>query len=253
MLDAKPVMTPGTPDEKQDAAGTQGDDEPLSSVEATLYRRGAARINYMSQDRSDLSFAGKEISRGMAKPCAGDMRRFKRALRYLAGSRRVVNLFAWQSPCERIDVYTDSDWAGCSKTRRSTSGGFMMRGTHLLAHWSSQQSTVALSVAEAELNASVKGCCEGLGVVHMLKEMEKNYALFISIDSSAAKGILQRSGCGKVKHLEARQLWMQEAVARKRVKILKIPRAKNPSDAMTHYWTAADGIQHFHQVGLRWR
>lgn len=34
----------------------------------------------------------------------------------------------------------------------------------------------------------------------------------IKTDSSAAKGILQRSGSGKIQHLEVRQLWAQDLV-----------------------------------------
>ena len=30
---------------------------------------------------------------------------------------------------EAIEVYTDSDWAGCAKTRKNTSGGVMARGS----------------------------------------------------------------------------------------------------------------------------
>jgi hypothetical protein len=162
-------------------------------------------------------------------------------------------MFEWQAYSNLIQVYTDSDWAGCKKTRRSTSGGMVLRGKHLLANWSSQQSNVALSSAEAELNASVKGICEGLGMINMLKEMKRNYHLEVLIDSSAAKGIMQRTGCGKVKHLEARQLWVQESVAKKKVSIQKIPRNKNMSDAMTHYWSPWEGRHHFESVGLRWR
>ena len=40
----------------------------LSATEATVYRRVAARINYMTLDRLDLAFASKETARGMAVP-----------------------------------------------------------------------------------------------------------------------------------------------------------------------------------------
>ena len=95
----------------------------------------------------------------------------------------------------------------------------------MLAHWSSQQSNVAFSSGEAELNASVKGICEGRGIANMIREMKRSFKVKVLIDSSAAKGILQRTGCGKVKHLEARQLWVQESVAQKKTEIQKIPRA----------------------------
>ena len=59
--------------------------------------------------------------------------------------------------------------------------------------------------------------------------------LTIRGDSTAALGIVAREGCGKVKHLAVKQLWLQERVAGKEVTVLKIPRASNTADAMTHH------------------
>ena len=44
-----------------------------------------------------------------------------------------------------IEVYTDTDWGGCPRTRKSTSGGCVMLGSHLIKSWSSIQTSVALS------------------------------------------------------------------------------------------------------------
>ena len=51
----------------------------------------------------------------------------------------------------------------------------------------------------------------------------------INGDSSAVKGILARRGCGKVKHLEVKQLWLQEQVRSGKVDFQK----DNPSGALT--------------------
>ena len=55
---------------------------------------------------------------------------------------------------------------------------------------------------------------------------------------------------GKVKHLEARQLWLQQKVSEKKVLIVKVPREVNPSDALTHYWSRIDGEKHFEMAGV---
>ena len=44
----------------------------------------------------------------------------------------------------------------------------------------------------------------------------------ISTDSSAAKGIMTRRGCGKVKHIQAKQLWIQEHAINGDVTVFKI-------------------------------
>ena len=111
----------------------------------------------------------------------------------------------------------------------------MLLGNHVIHHWSNTQANVALSVAEAELNAIVKGAVESIGMKHMGSECGHDMDMNIYTDSSAATGILHRSGCGKLKHLEAKQLWVQGAVANKDIKIIKIPRELKISDALTHH------------------
>ena len=55
-----------------------------------------------------------------------------------------------------IDVYSDSDWAGCLRTRRSTSGGVMMLGNGVVKTWSNTQTTIAQSSGEAEYYAILR-------------------------------------------------------------------------------------------------
>ena len=98
----------------------------------------------------------------MACPRVGDEIPLKRVIKYLRHRPRCVLKYDWQAPTEEITVYVDSDWANEETTRRSTSGGAMMCGSHLIHHWSRTQATVALSSGEAELNAAVKGISEGL-------------------------------------------------------------------------------------------
>ena len=120
-----------------------------------------------------------------------------------------------------------------------------MKGAHLLLFWSRTQQLIALSSAEAELNASIKAGVEGLGVANMAEEMGTTHSVRVLCDASANVGISHRSGAGKVKHLCVRQMWMQERVATKDLSIEKIPRAINSSDALTHHWTAAEGVTQF--------
>lgn len=136
------------------------------------------------------------------------------------------------------------------KVEKNTSGGVVMFGNHLLHHWSSTQSVVALSSAEAELNAIVKGASEILGIMNLLKECNHNVEGRMWTDSSAAKGILHRQGAGKVKHLECRQLWVQEKIANKIITCSKVPREKNLADALTHHWTTAEGTRHMRNMGV---
>ena len=134
-----------------------------------------------------------------------------------------------------LNVYVDSDWAGCETTRKSTNGGAVMwRGT-CLKTWSTTQTVIALSSGEAEYYAAVKGCAEGLAIQSYCRDLGIETSVRISTDSTACKGICARSGLGKVKHLDVQLLWLQDAVRRGKVEMVKIRGDRNPADLMTKH------------------
>ena len=102
-----------------------------------MYRALTARGIYLNQDRYDISFAVKELSRKMPNPDGEDWERLKRLGRYLLGRPRMVQSFDYQSNYSNLHTSTDSDHAGCLKTRKSTSGGVVNLGKHVIKHWSS--------------------------------------------------------------------------------------------------------------------
>ena len=121
----------------------------------------------------------------MANPKYGDEVAVKRLVRYLKAFPRLVVSYPWQDDASEIIVFADSDWGGCVRSRRSTSGGLIIRGAHLICHWSKAQQLVALSSAEAELNASAKACQEALGIAHLGEELGRHLLLRLYGDSSA--------------------------------------------------------------------
>lgn len=59
-------------------------DQKMNKDEAAKFRKGAAILNNLSQDRVDMSYASKEVSRFMADPRVGDEVALVRAIKYLA-------------------------------------------------------------------------------------------------------------------------------------------------------------------------
>ena len=57
-------------------------------------------------------------------------------------------------------VYTDTDWAGCPDTRRSTSGYAVFLGGNPVFWSSKRQPVVSRSIAEAEYRAVANGVAE---------------------------------------------------------------------------------------------
>ena len=177
------------------------DDSPLDPKFHTAYRGAAARANYLSADRMDVQFAAEEMCRFMSAPTQHSGHALNIFCRYFVGLPRLVYCYAWQD-VEAIDVYTDTDWAGCPRTRNSTNGGCAMLGSHTIKTWSSTQSGVSLSSGEAEFNGVVRGAGVGLGYQSLLKDLGFDLPVRAWTDSSAAIGISTRQGLGKLRHLD---------------------------------------------------
>ncbi len=172
-----------------------------------------------------------------------------RVARYLLGAHRVVYEFPWQHR-PVLSAYTDSDFAGCVATRRSTSGGAVLLGTHLLKHWASTQKRITLSSGEAELGAVVRGVSEALGLQSVGRDLGVELRPEVHADSSAAIGICHRCGIGKIRHLAVAQLWVQNLVRAKDVRLHKVLGTLNPADLMTKPLPRAEIDGHLTRLGL---
>ena len=194
-----------------------------------------AGINCLAQDRAELMLSSKEACRSMATPTTAAMKRVKHIGIYLRRVPRVRQFFAMQEMPTVLEAITDSDWAGCRRTRKSTSGGLIRFGSHVVRAWSSTQSVISLSSGEAEYYAALKGMSVAMGVRTMLEDMGVFPEISLGTDSSAAKGMASRRGLGKTRHVEVCYLWLQGVVARGDARIVKIPGLENPADLMTKF------------------
>ncbi len=234
----KSMTTPGV----QPTFRELEEDQELQQRLHTAFRGASARGNYLSADRVDCQFACKEICRWMAKPTAHSWKSLKRLCRYLAGSPRLVYVYRKQK-VDCVDIYTDTNWAGCPKTRKSTSGGAVLLGQHTIKHWSSTQTSVALSSGEAEFNGVVRGAGQGLGYQALLGDLGVSVPLRLWTDSSAAIGICSRQGLGKLRHLDAHMPWIQQAVRSGRVDLRKVDGERNPADLLTKHSLTREKLQ----------
>ena len=154
---------------ERDSLNAQGLLKPQA---ATTYRAISARGNYLGQDRADGSYSSKELCRDFSAPNEHSLQKLKRLGRYYKGKPRLVYKYPFATaPATEITVYCDTDFAGCSQTRRSTSGGCAMIGGSQIKHWSKTQSTIALSSGEAELIGIGSGCAQGLGLQSLAADM----------------------------------------------------------------------------------
>ena len=254
----------------QEAGDTKGDEEGGETEEERTrrYRSIAARINYLALDRADLQFAAREASKAMSCPGEKDWIALKRIGRYLIRRPNLPYVFVWQRMpmTERVtraklpslhedrssgqqcvqgnqsevrqwyvslSTQTDSDWATDPVTRRSVSAGAMYIGKHMIKSWSKVQALTALSTAEAELYAACLGSQQAIGMQTIAQDMGIGIALSLEVDATAAIGIMNRTGLGRMRHVDVRFLWLQDMVRNGGIKVFKVLGTANTSDLGT--------------------
>ena len=186
----------------------------------------------------------------MSNPKVEDWALVKRIGRYLKGRPRAISTFAWQDRSANITAFSDSDHAGCEVSRKSTSGACFMIGKHLLKSCSRTQSNIALSSAEAEMYSFVTAASAAIGLKSMLRDFGIEAEAHLQVDASAAIGIAQRKGLGKVRHLDCQALWIQDAVRQRRVHLEKVLGTENPADLMTKYLDQASMDKMLAKMGV---
>ena len=80
-----------------------------------------------AQFRGDIGYCVRLLSRDILAPTEGSLTLLKSIGRYLAGTRDPMQEV--RRPTNRVlEVLSDSDWAGCHRTRKSTSAGLLRVG-----------------------------------------------------------------------------------------------------------------------------
>ena len=224
------VVTPGI---KADAGDEMS--KPLDQDCASAYRSKCMRAAYMALDRPDLQYAVKEAARAMAKPTEADLGMVRRIARYLRHRPRLILEYPWQNTPTNVIGECDSDFAGCKKSRKSTSGFAAFFGTHCLATRSKTQSVIATSSGEAELYALGSATSMCIGIQSVLRDLGTEARVEIHLDASVAKTMASRRGLGKTRHISVQYLWMQDKVTSGDIILRKIRGEDNRSDMMTKH------------------
>ena len=155
-----------------------------------------------------------------------------------------MSSYPWQRQTERLDAYSDANWAGCKTSRKSTSGGTLIWGQACLKSYSKTQGTIAQSSAESELIALVKTACEALGSAALAQDLGIDLRVRLHVDAAAALGILERQGVGRVRHVDIGVLWLQRQQIRLSAELTIVLGTENPADLMTKH-LAQHLILHF--------
>ena len=109
--ESKPVSTLGV-------RMTDEDDGKECDESRACDRSWTIRGSSLSQDRCELQFAVKELTRRMQQPNAKNTQALKRLVRFLKGSPRCLVVYGREAEQKVVDFFSESDLAVSTKTRR---------------------------------------------------------------------------------------------------------------------------------------
>ncbi|GJZ93075.1 hypothetical protein Tco_0665140 [Tanacetum coccineum] len=139
-------------------------DEEADSVDVHLYRSMIGSLMYLTASRPDIMFAVCACARFQVTPKMSHLHAVKRIFRYLKGQPKLGLWYPRDSPFD-LEAFSDSDYAGASLDRKSTTGGCQFLGKRLISWQCKKQTIVANSTTEAEYVAAAN-CCGQL-VIHI--------------------------------------------------------------------------------------
>nr|GFD02451.1 uncharacterized mitochondrial protein AtMg00810-like [Tanacetum cinerariifolium] len=93
-------------------------------VDVHIYRSMIGSLMYLTSSRPDIMFAVCACARFQVTPKVSYLHAVKRTFRYLKGKPHLGLWYPKDSPFNLV-AYSDSDYAGASLDRKSTTGGSM--------------------------------------------------------------------------------------------------------------------------------
>ncbi|GKC55324.1 hypothetical protein Tco_1078069, partial [Tanacetum coccineum] len=132
-------------------------DKEAKDVDVHLYRSMIGSLMYLIASRPNIMFAICACVRFQVTPKVSHLYNVKRIFRYLKGQPKLGCWYPKDSPFD-LEAFSDSDYAGASLDRKSTTGGCQFLGKRLISWQYKKQTIVANSTTEAEYVASAN-CC----------------------------------------------------------------------------------------------
>nr|GFB33871.1 uncharacterized mitochondrial protein AtMg00810-like [Tanacetum cinerariifolium] len=132
-------------------------DEKGEDVDGHLYRSMIRSLMYLTSSMPNIMFVVCAYARFQVNPKISHLHAMRRIFRYLNGQPKLGIWYSRDSPFDLV-AYTNSDYAGASLDKKSTTGGCQFLGCRLNLWQCKKQSVVANSTPEAEYISASK-CC----------------------------------------------------------------------------------------------
>ncbi|CAK0819502.1 unnamed protein product [Prorocentrum cordatum] len=241
--DKKTSPIPGVKNEKKVES-----EEELDSKAATKFRSVNGLNMFVCLERPECQYAAKECSRGMSRPTVQDQTRLTRIIRFIRAHPSSVTCMYPDSGEFKVIGRADSNWAEDPIKRKSTSCGQLFLNGALIMQFVRTQGAPALSSPEAEFNALVHDGIEARGAQTYLKELlDETVPATLESDNSSALTNVEKKGVGRMRHIELKDLWIKDLVARKaetKVSTSKVHTNENTADLGTKHLSRVDFMKH---------
>ncbi|GKA25887.1 hypothetical protein Tco_0711996 [Tanacetum coccineum] len=161
-------------------------DEDGEEVDVHMYRSMIGSLMYLTSSRPDIMFAVCACARYQVNPKVSHLHVVKRIFRYLKGQPKLGLWYSKDSPFDLV-AYTDSDYAGASLDKKSTTGGCQFLGCRLISWQCKKQTVVANSITEAEYVAASSCCGQVLWIQNQLLDYRINLLLLLKVNATRHK------------------------------------------------------------------
>ena len=187
--------------------------------------------------RPNISFIVGMLGRYQSNPSIDHWKAAKKVLRYLQGTKDYMLTFKRYDQLEVIG-YTDSDFASCLDSRKSTFGYLFMLAEGAISWKSAKQSVIAASTMEVEFVACYEAMIHALWLRNFLSKLGVvdtiTKPLKIYCDNSAAVFFSKNNKYSRdAKRMELKYFAVKEEVHKHRVCIEHIRTDLMVTDPLT--------------------
>ncbi|GJV16609.1 putative ribonuclease H-like domain-containing protein [Tanacetum coccineum] len=238
-FDFATVKTTSTPIETNKALLK---DEEAEDVDVHLYRLMIGSLMYLTASRPNIMFVVCACARLQVTPKVSYLHAVKRIFRYLKGQPKLGLWYPRDSPFD-LEAFSDSDYAGASFDKKSTTGGCQFLGKRLISLQCKKQTIVANSTTEAEYVAAANCCGQVLRVQNQMLDYGFNFInTKIYIDNESTICIVKNPVFhSKTKHIEIRHNFIRDSYEKKLIQVIKIHTYHNVADLLTKAFDVNSG------------
>ena len=231
MSDCKHVATPVEAGMKFEKIS-----ESEEQFDVSTYQSAIGSLNYAAiSTRPDISVAVGMLSQFMQSPSQTHWTAVKRVLRYIKGTLDYGLKFSYSDNFV-LYGYSDSDWAGCVMSRKSTSGHVFRIGECTVSWRSKKQPVVALSSTEAEYVALCEAAQETTWLRHLLYDigLQQTEPTTVYEDNQGSIALARNpKDHPRTKHVDVKYHFIRDTIERKRMNVVYCPTAEMVADTFT--------------------